>query len=532
MEAYSFLVDNYNEGDEIFLFGWSRGAYTARALSGFILWCGIMTKPQLAFIRPIYQASCRRSPSNPELTDWAAEVLFRVTGRWPSVESSRVEGVEFEKHLGSPPAPAADPVSSGGAEANTGATPAKDSRSQGMGPKQGSFHSTARLEAEASGACVVPPKIKFIGCLDTVGALGVPGQFGTRWAQRKFSFFDTGLSSNVEVAYQALALSENRKDFTPTLWDRYDPNSTQRMKEVWFAGSHGDVGGGHPQHGLSDVVLANLVAHLTDFPQGGKPRLALDIEHVKRVQDRTFGWAKQEPYRSRHWFTFRKARQVCENLEEKKEAAAAAAEGLPEEGSDDGRKPEVWANEEPSGPNREFVHHSVVISGRFDPARSEEFKTLRERDPEQLQLIWARASDPNTLLPTERYLRWEGSEGDAPTADGASSGQNPRVPPLSVSWARAPSNLSPNGIRRYIALKDALVHTMTGIKYLSQVVTWPVVVALNTVVTRQTSTENLAGKPPAKPGQAAVQEFKRGVQRVRDAIAVGKKANTEEKKKQ
>ena len=41
-QAYSFLMDHYEEGDRLFLFGFSRGAYTARVLAGFIHSCGLL----------------------------------------------------------------------------------------------------------------------------------------------------------------------------------------------------------------------------------------------------------------------------------------------------------------------------------------------------------------------------------------------------------------------------------------------------------------------------------------------------------
>ena len=42
IDAYKWLIDNYEDGDEIFIFGFSRGAYTARALSGLISICGLL----------------------------------------------------------------------------------------------------------------------------------------------------------------------------------------------------------------------------------------------------------------------------------------------------------------------------------------------------------------------------------------------------------------------------------------------------------------------------------------------------------
>ena len=45
-EAYSYLSDNYEEGDKVFLFGFSRGAYTARSLAGLLFRCGLLPKSQ------------------------------------------------------------------------------------------------------------------------------------------------------------------------------------------------------------------------------------------------------------------------------------------------------------------------------------------------------------------------------------------------------------------------------------------------------------------------------------------------------
>ncbi len=47
-EAYRFLVLNWEPGDEIYLFGYSRGAYTVRSLAGLIYNCGLIKRP---FIR-------------------------------------------------------------------------------------------------------------------------------------------------------------------------------------------------------------------------------------------------------------------------------------------------------------------------------------------------------------------------------------------------------------------------------------------------------------------------------------------------
>ena len=57
----------------------------------------------------------------------------------------------------------------------------------------------------------------------------------------------------------ALAIDEHREPFLPTLWDTA-PDPGQTLQQVWFAGAHSDVGGGYPEHGLSDLALDWMLA--------------------------------------------------------------------------------------------------------------------------------------------------------------------------------------------------------------------------------------------------------------------------------
>lgn len=54
IDAYKFLMWNYEPGDEIYLFGFSRGAYTVRSLAGFIRNCGIMQPGYLHLMEEAY----------------------------------------------------------------------------------------------------------------------------------------------------------------------------------------------------------------------------------------------------------------------------------------------------------------------------------------------------------------------------------------------------------------------------------------------------------------------------------------------
>lgn len=54
--AYGFLVDNYDEGDKIYFFGFSRGAYTARAIAGLVVEMGLLTSRGMDNFTSVYNA--------------------------------------------------------------------------------------------------------------------------------------------------------------------------------------------------------------------------------------------------------------------------------------------------------------------------------------------------------------------------------------------------------------------------------------------------------------------------------------------
>ena len=55
LECYRFLSDNYQENDDIYLFGFSRGAFTSRSLCGFIDKVGIVTKADVYYLPDLYR---------------------------------------------------------------------------------------------------------------------------------------------------------------------------------------------------------------------------------------------------------------------------------------------------------------------------------------------------------------------------------------------------------------------------------------------------------------------------------------------
>lgn len=97
--------------------------------------------------------------------------------------------------------------------------------------------------AEFSDAyCHIGVPIEMIGVFDTVKSLGFRAPFVWKWEEVKHSFHDHALSANVRHGYHALALDENREAFSPVLWE-CPPGHNGVVEQVWFRGSHGDVGG-------------------------------------------------------------------------------------------------------------------------------------------------------------------------------------------------------------------------------------------------------------------------------------------------
>ena len=110
-------------------------------------------------------------------------------------------------------------------------------------------------------------RIRFIGCYDTVAALGLPwapASIALDWVPAfRHRFHDLRLSPSVETAAQALAIDDERKTFHPLLWDT-ELLDYQTVRQVWFTGMHTDVGGGYLEHGLSDIALVWLTKQAED----------------------------------------------------------------------------------------------------------------------------------------------------------------------------------------------------------------------------------------------------------------------------
>lgn len=90
--------------------------------------------------------------------------------------------------------------------------------------------------------CHEAVQIEMVGVWDTVKSLGLRLPLLWRWSEAQHSFHSHALGKSVKHGFHALALHETRDAFAPVMWDSSD-DYTGVMEQVWFNGSHGDVGG-------------------------------------------------------------------------------------------------------------------------------------------------------------------------------------------------------------------------------------------------------------------------------------------------
>jgi len=204
INAYCFLATHYEEGDRIFLFGFSRGAYTVRVLAGLIHKVGLISRDQINLAGSGVIAYKKYSSDNPKAG----------RGVTTEVESTEEEG------------------------------PIPESRDD----QAAQF---ARITSTRW------PTIHFVGVWDTVASVIVP-RTDRLFALPSFEELAFTIENpSVKIFRQAAAIDERRCMFRLKAWNMpqtFTPNrfnkaqaGAQDAKQVWFAGVHCDVGGGYPE---------------------------------------------------------------------------------------------------------------------------------------------------------------------------------------------------------------------------------------------------------------------------------------------
>jgi uncharacterized protein (DUF2235 family) len=197
------------------------------------------------------------------------------------------------------------------------------------------IHDERRREARAREMLAHHPTmwttIHFLGCFDTVVALGSPYQWASAAIDRipgfKHRFHDMRLSPGVLHAYHALALDDARLTFHPALWDALEEEGHRgeeegdaprrelravEMRQVWFAGMHTDVGGGYPSRALSDIPLVWMadMAMKNGFRVFPRHGVAFAEDHDGRMHDSRAGLGAIYRRRARAWDSGRRDRPV------------------------------------------------------------------------------------------------------------------------------------------------------------------------------------------------------------------------------
>jgi uncharacterized protein (DUF2235 family) len=204
LAAYLFLVHNYQPGDQIFLFGFSRGAYTVRVLAGLVHKVGLIS---------------------PEQANLAGSGLTS----YKQFSSNGQHGLGFDlKQL----------------------TDAGDSEGPLPVNKDDQAAQFARILSTRW------PTIRFVGVWDTVASVIVPRP-DRLYLPSLEELAWTLQNPSVKTFRQAISIDERRCMFRLKKWDQpqiyktnrfNDANSEpQDILQVWFAGVHTDIGGGYPE---------------------------------------------------------------------------------------------------------------------------------------------------------------------------------------------------------------------------------------------------------------------------------------------
>jgi uncharacterized protein (DUF2235 family) len=202
VEAYEWLIESYNPDDDIFIFGFSRGAYTARSLAGLIAKYGLLKRGAPLGVKQLYQRYRRAEDRT----------------IWKLIES-------------------------------------RDSGTLGE----------CNLEEQWMLKYCLPIHIKVVAVWDTVGSLGIPFGNVSGISRATLGFLHTGLRVPIENGFHALAIDEHRRSFMPTFWTvrtPKDPNaivpkprSLTSVEQRWFVGAHANVGGGCESDLLTQIPL-------------------------------------------------------------------------------------------------------------------------------------------------------------------------------------------------------------------------------------------------------------------------------------
>jgi uncharacterized protein (DUF2235 family) len=289
-DCYEAIIKHYEPGDRIFLFGFSRGAYTARCVGGVMGLCGIPTRAANGGPLPRFGKALRA------IADEAVSQVYEH-GSGSDVPARKEERLEkarrFREKYGSGDNNQANEVPYFiGVFDTVAALGASGLRRFGMGAAL--VTGVAMLAALAAAVLSLLPWIRFLPALYSIAgvivlglAIGawrssfkvikdypIKGKCSWHFATWHLRFYDNSLNSRVRFARHALAIDETRADFARVPWANKgampvrEPGEPEWLQQIWFAGNHSDIGGSYAEDEsrLSDISLKWMVEQASSLP--------------------------------------------------------------------------------------------------------------------------------------------------------------------------------------------------------------------------------------------------------------------------
>jgi len=252
-EAYDWLVERYREGDDVFIFGFSRGAFTARSLVGLISNCGLLYRGAPLPPEQLWDGYRRMGPDVPVEKE---SQLPSVRKRWQAFGHPPPGPFHRLKYL----------------KRDFWRRDSKDL----LLPEE-SWNETEKLLCTWSRR--IP--IECLAVYDTVRTLGIEALAIPWLRDRRSQFHDTRLTSVIQNGFHGLAIDEHRANFDRVPWQRpIRPNTPEEqarvatygpIKQRWFIGAHSNIGGSYYDDTLAQWPLQWFIEECTALNLVFKP---------------------------------------------------------------------------------------------------------------------------------------------------------------------------------------------------------------------------------------------------------------------
>ncbi|MGV3659553.1 MAG: DUF2235 domain-containing protein [Prosthecobacter sp.] len=272
-QAMDWLIANYDEHDdpkggkicdEIYIYGFSRGAFTARSLVSFVAKCGIPRRGAPLTVNQFWEGCCLHSRRDEIRENW------------------------WEKLAGRPPLPfrSIDELQE---DTWRGALPEGDWRKQYKHSEAGFEFPTDLNDTEVllKKWCRRPP-IKCLGIFDTVGSMGLEALAIPGLRSKLAANHNLRLHSIIGHAFHALAIDEQRSSFRHTPLQEFvgggrtSKNPDKTIKQLWFVGAHSNIGGGYGDNTLCSLALEWMVSQSEKLGLRLKPNADQELQERKQ----------------------------------------------------------------------------------------------------------------------------------------------------------------------------------------------------------------------------------------------------------